>query len=243
MLLVLESTRALSLLIGLGMIYIGYFFASWFQLNGLLWLTNTFKTIWLISFVILFQPELRRALINLGQHTRFGRFFHPLHQSNEFISEIVRSLENMSKKSIGALIVIEREIELNDIINKSGEKIESTISAEILEALFTPYGPLHDGAVIIRHNKIIAAGCVLPLTSTLRVGSVIGTRHRAAIGVSEETDAIALVVSEETGAISICENGKLISNIKRKNLKDKIDSCIIGKNKIKQTKTNDETEE
>ena len=174
-----------------------------------------------IALLIIFQPELRRAIEQLGSRT-FSRLFgidkSIMDKTKEDIYKVVIAAEEMAKSKTGALIVFERDIKIQDII-ETGIKLDAEISPQILVNIFVPKTPLHDGAVIISNNKITAAACILPLADDKDIARELGTRHRAAIGISKESDAIAVVVSEETGKISIAKDGTLIADVKEDALK------------------------
>jgi diadenylate cyclase len=170
------------------------------------WIISSLKTVWVIAFVIIFQPELRRALASLGHRRILRRFFTV--EETGVIPEIIKSTTRMADKGIGAIIVLEKDMGLKNYI-ETGTKIDARVTAELLETIFTPTSPLHDGAVIIQNDRVAAAGSILPLTQDQRLSAALGTRHRAAIGLTEETDAIVIVVSEETHAISYAQAGKL----------------------------------
>jgi len=205
-LLLVRGTRAAQMFIGLALLMIGSIAASILQLDALNWILSNLKTVWVIAFVILFQPELRRALASLGQNRVFRSFVRT--DSQGPISEIVTACVRLAEQGHGALIVIEREAELRTY-EETGTRIDSRVTAELLETIFTPPTPLHDGAVIVRGNVLVAAGCILPLTTDPRLAATVGTRHRAALGLAEETDAVVIVVSEETHTISLAIDGKL----------------------------------
>lgn len=182
-----------------------------------------------IALVVIFQPEIRRALEQLGTN-KFTHFFgierNIETKTREDIYKIVIAVEEMAKRKVGALIVIQRDISLSDIIS-TGIEMNSEISPQILVNIFTPNTPLHDGAVIIKNNKISAAACILPLASNKYISKDLGTRHRAAVGVSKESDAIAIVVSEESGKVSIAKDGTLIADVKEEALKKILIKNII----------------
>jgi diadenylate cyclase len=178
-------------------------------LDALTWIVSNLKTVWVIAFVILFQPELRRALSGLGQNRLFRNFVVRTDERGP-IGEIVLAANRLAEQGLGALIVMERAAELRSV-EETGTRIESRVSSELLETIFTPPTPLHDGAVLIRGNQLMAAGCILPLTANRRLAANIGTRHRAALGISEETDSVVVVVSEETRSVSIAVEGKLMN--------------------------------
>ena len=207
LLVLTRGTRAAQMLLGLLLIVGISLIAEWAHLNGLNWLFSNLRTVWVIAFVILFQPELRRALAQFGQNPVL-RFFIRFENETEATGEVIAAARSMSRKRQGALIVLSREASLRPYI-ETGKRIEGRVSAELLETIFSPKGPLHDGAVILRDDQIVAAGCVLPLTDNPAIPPTYGTRHRAALGLSEETDAVVVVVSEETGDISIAHQGEL----------------------------------
>lgn len=206
LLLVVKGTRASQMFLGLAIIYFASALADTFQLTALNRIFSSLKTVWLVAFVILFQPELRRALSQTGQF-RIFRFFLRI-ETTEYLEEIVKASRVMSRKRIGGLIVIERDATLRNII-ETGHRINAKISAELIVTIFTNYSPLHDGAVLIRDETLIAAGCILPLSQDRSHGVQYGTRHRAAIGMTEETDAVVVVISEETGNMSVVFRGKM----------------------------------
>jgi len=205
-LMLVRGTRAAQMFFGLALLMVTSVAGSMLGLDGLNWIVSNLKTVWVIAFVILFQPELRRALASLGSHRVFRNFIRS--DGQEPIGEIVNAAARLAELGLGALIVLEREAELRSF-EETGTRIESRVTAELLETIFTPPTPLHDGAVIIRGSQLIAAGCILPLTSNPRLASTLGTRHRAALGIAEETDAVVVVVSEETRTISLAMDGRL----------------------------------
>ncbi|MEP6691348.1 MAG: diadenylate cyclase CdaA, partial [Gemmatimonadaceae bacterium] len=160
--------------------------------------------------LVIFQPELRAALAHLGQ-SRVTRFFRRMEVS-EVADEVAQAVERLSRSGIGAIIALEREIALGDYV-ASGSEMQAKVSADLLATIFTPYSPLHDGAVIIRGDTIVGAGCILPLSQSTTLSRSLGTRHRAALGLSEETDALVIVVSEETAQVSVAQDGHLIPNL------------------------------
>ncbi len=206
LLLVVKGTRASQMFLGLGIIYLFSALADTFQLTGLNRIFSSLKTVWLVAFVILFQPELRRALAQTGQFRIFRYFFRL--ETTEYLQEIVKAAKVMALKRIGGLIVIERDASLRSI-TETGHRIDAKVSAELIVTIFTNYSPLHDGAIIVRDETLIAAGCILPLSQVRGPDIQYGTRHRAAIGMTEETDAVVVVVSEETGTLSVAFRGTL----------------------------------
>src|SRR5258705_5418261 len=180
--------------------------AQWFRLNALNWIINSLRTVWVISFVILFQPELRALRAHIGQNRLLRALIRV--EGYGVIGEILKSVEEMSEERRGALIVVERDMGLRNYV-ETGTKLEAKVSAELLETIFTPHSPLHDGACVIRGDEIVAAGCILPLSQTEGLSPILGTRHRAALGLAKETDDPVLIVSEETGATSVAHKGEL----------------------------------
>ena len=209
-----RGTQALQLLVGLFLLAIVGVVASQLNLILLKWLFQNAAPFVVIAIIVLFQPELRRMLDQVGRIGHLGRplsaFNHQLF--NRSIAEAIRAAERMAARRMGALIAFEREVGLEDYA-ATGVRINGDLSAEFLQSLFFPNSPLHDGAVIVRGNTILAAGCLLPLADEAVVRERLGTRHRAAIGLSLASDALILVVSEETGAISVVENGKITRNL------------------------------
>jgi diadenylate cyclase len=202
----MRGTRAVHMFFGLIVLFILSVIAQWVNMIALNWLIASLRTVWVIAFVIIFQPELRRALAMMGQNPILSRFVSV--RETGMVPEIIKSVSNMAQKKTGALIVLEKDMGLKNYV-ETGTKVDAKVTAELLGTIFTPPGPLHDGAVIIQNDRVVAAGCILPLTHDPRVTSALGTRHRAALGLSEETDAIIIIVSEETGTIAYAEGGKL----------------------------------
>lgn len=206
----IRETRALQLVKGLLVLVLITFLSEQFDLYTLNWILRNTISLGVIALVIVFQPELRRALEYVGR----GKFITPAFAQMDkekvktITSAIIKAVDYFSTNKVGALIIMEREIMLNDIA-ETGTKIESLISTELLGNIFYEGAPLHDGATIIRGDRIIAAGCVLPLTQSRTLSKDLGTRHRAGIGITENSDAISIIVSEETGIISIAVDGKL----------------------------------
>lgn len=206
----LRGTRAAQMFVGLVLVVLASTAAAWLQLTALNYIADSLRAVWVVVFVILFQPELRGALMSLGK----GRLFSAFTRGEEFsiLGELVRAAESLSARKMGALIVMEREVGLKNYV-ETGTPLEARVTHELLATIFTAPSPLHDGAAIIAGNRLVAAGCILPLSQNPRLVYALGTRHRAALGVSEETDAVVVVVSEETGAISIAERGRLVRNV------------------------------
>lgn len=201
-----RGTRAAQMFVGLAVLAVLAVVSEWLQLSSLDWLLRSLKTVWLVGFLILFQPELRKGLAQFGGSPIFKPFL-PVAESVS-LGEIQKALESMSRKGLGAIVVIERKVALRSFI-ETGTPLEAVVTAELLETIFTPPSPLHDGAVVVRGSQIVAAGCILPLSQNTSLERTMGTRHRAIVGISEETDAIAIAVSEETRRISVAERGVL----------------------------------
>lgn len=211
-----RSSRAKVLIKGIFLVIVMWILASFLSLNMTKWIFETTMSVGIIALVVLFQPEIRSALENLGQ-TRLWRKIFTGDHVNETLSaanveEILQALTEMSRVKTGALICIEESIALDDYI-KTGIPLNSRISSQLLVNIFEKNTPLHDGAVIVRDNRVEAATCYLPLSQDDKISKELGTRHRAAIGLSEETDSRVLVVSEETGAISMAFEGKLYRDV------------------------------
>jgi diadenylate cyclase len=214
-----KGTRSAQIVIGLTLIAGLASVAFWFQLEGLTWLFSILAPFGLIVLVIVFQPELRGVLAQMGQNRFLRRFFTV--QERKSIIEVTRAVLRLSELNHGGLVVMERNTGLRDFA-ESGKAINAELSSELLITLFTPYTPLHDGAVIISGDQITAAAASLPLTTNPRYRKLFGMRHKAAIGISEVSDAVVVVVSEETSQISIASSGALQSDIPKAELRDKL---------------------
>ncbi len=201
-----RGTRSAQMYLGLLLIAVVGAVARWLDLVAIKWIMDSLKTVWLIAFVILFQPEIRQVLAQFGR----TRYFRSILRGNNFgvLGEVVRGVESLAERRNGALIVIERNVGLRNFV-ETGTRLDARVSAELLVTLFTPSSPLHDGAVILREETVVAAACILPLSSNPRTPGSLGTRHRAALGLSEESDAAVIVVSEQTGEISVAYRGTL----------------------------------
>ncbi len=206
LLLIIKGTRAAQMLIGLGVLLFASLLSRYLELYTIDWLIQSFWAQIVIAIIILFQPEIRRALAQMGE----TQFLHTLTSAEELksLEEIVRATIALSNRKIGALIAIERDTSLKDFV-EMGTILDAKVSKEVILSIFHPTSPIHDGAVVIKGNRIIAAGCFLPITTSPEISRSLGTRHRAGIGLSEETDAVIIIVSEETGTISMGINGKL----------------------------------
>lgn len=225
--LLIRGTRAVPILSGILVLVVFTTISGWLRLDTIHWLLRQAQLALIVALPIVFQPELRRALEQLGRGRFFARplFALPEQDVARMIDEVVKAVEQLSRNNVGAIIVIERETGLNEII-ETGIVIDGIVSAPFLVNLFIPNTPLHDGAVIIRGNRVMAAGTFLPLTEEAGPGIELGSRHRAALGISEHSDAVAVVVSEETGRVSLAHSGKLIRNLDESTLKELLQSLL-----------------
>ena len=212
--MLIRGTRAVSLVRGVLLLVVATPVSGWLRLYTVHWLLEQFQ-LWLIfALLVVFQPELRRILEQLGR----GRLLAAPPSSlgerelRDLIGEVIRAVDSLSRSKTGAIIVIERETGLKEII-ETGKRIDGLVSAEFLVNLFVPATPLHDGAAIIRGDRVVAAGCFLPLSDADNMARDLGTRHRAALGVTEQSDAVVAVVSEETGDVSVAHEGKLMRHL------------------------------
>lgn len=203
--MLIRGTQALQIFIGLLVVLIFSAVARFYNLPGVSWLVRSFEMVWVIVFCIIFQQELRQALAGIGRSRLFRVF---LGASSEVVDEVVQAVDVLAKRGVGALVVFERDIGLGEYIEK-GVKIWSNVYSELLVSILQPEGPLHDGAVIIRGDKIAACSVMLPISVDPHITRFMGARHRAAIGTSEVSDAVVVVISEETRKVSLAEGGKL----------------------------------
>ena len=228
----IKDTRAVTLLKGLLVILVAALLSNWLHLNALYWLLGKTLTVVAVALPVVFQPELRRALEHIGR----GRLFSKPSRLNEeemgsLFREIAKAAATLSKTKTGALIVMERETGLSDYM-ESGIRIDGLVSSELLLNCFIPNTPLHDGAIILRGNRIMAAGCLLPLTEKSDLDKELGTRHRAALGLSEQADAVVIVVSEETGLISLAIGGHLERRFDMDSLQARLRSLVAVKGQV-----------
>ncbi|MCI7322431.1 MAG: diadenylate cyclase CdaA [Lachnospiraceae bacterium] len=225
-LLWIKSTRAWNLFKGIIVLLIFVLIAAVFQMNTILWLGENTLNVGLIALVIIFQPELRNALENLGGKNIFGRLFNlGKTEENKFsdktIDELVKASFVMGRVKTGALIVVENEILLNEYV-RTGIDVDAIVTSQLLINIFEKNTPLHDGAVIIRGDRVVSATCYLPLSDSLSLSKDLGTRHRAAVGISEVSDSVTIVVSEETGKVSVAMNGQIYHGIDGDFLREKL---------------------
>lgn len=229
-----KETRAYEVLKGIGLLFLCSVASQLLQLNTLSWLLDAFLKSGsiIIVLVVLFQPEFRRVLERLGRGGKSigsALFDAATLSSVEMIQDVQRAILSMSRRRVGALIVVEQKTGLGDIIN-TGTPVDGLLSGALLENIFEPNTPLHDGAVIVRGRRVAAAGCFLPLSDDMNLARELGTRHRAALGVSTVSDSVTIVVSEETGAISLARDGKLVRYIDAKALHDILEQLFLQKN-------------
>ncbi len=219
---VIRETRAMQLLKGIALLLLMLLLSDWLNLTAINYILGNTVQVGVFAIVVIFQPELRNVLERVGR-SKAGKLMDIFSGANDgekalkVIDELCEAAENLSRTKTGALIVIERQTKLGDVI-RTGSIINADMSAPLLENIFVPNTPLHDGAVIVRDDRIYVAGCLLPLTSNSNLSLELGTRHRAALGISEASDAMVIVVSEETGKISIAINGTLTRNLDRNSL-------------------------
>jgi len=219
----IRGTRAAQMLIGLTVVFVTYLSSQYFDLYTLNWILDNFLSSFLLVIVIIFQNDIRRALTQVGAGSLFGSDRKMEHQELE---EVIRSTVALAGKRIGALIVFEREVGLNEYI-EVGTRLDAGLSRELLLSIFMPTSPIHDGALIVRKGRITAAGCFLPLTTNPSVSKTLGTRHRAAIGLTEETDAIVVVVSEEEGSISLVREGRITRDLDAGTLRATLQKLVV----------------
>jgi diadenylate cyclase len=228
LLLILKGTKAVQMLMGLGILLLASVASRYLELYTIDWLVQSFWAQIVIAIIVLFQPEIRRALAHIGE-AQFLTFTKA--EELKSLEEIVRASISLANKKIGALIVIERDTSLKDFI-EVGTPLDAKVSRELLASIFHPTSPIHDGAVIIKGNRIAAAGCFLPITLSSELSKALGTRHRAGIGLTEETDAIAIIVSEETGFISMAMDGKLETKLDMGTMRDLL-TDVFSSQKVK----------
>ncbi len=225
-LLWIKSTRAWNLFKGIIVIFVFVLIAALFQMSTILWLAENTFNVGLIALVIIFQPELRKALENLGGKNLFGHFFNfskteDSKFSDKTIDELVEATFAMGKVKTGALIVVEDTIVLSEYI-RTGIVVDAMVSSQLLINIFEKNTPLHDGAIIVRGDRVVAATCYLPLSDSMTLSKDLGTRHRAAVGISEVSDSMTIIVSEETGRVSIARQGQIYYDIDAEFLRKKL---------------------
>ncbi|HSW63040.1 MAG TPA: diadenylate cyclase CdaA [Dissulfurispiraceae bacterium] len=226
--LIIKGTRAARMLIGVAVLIIVSVFAKYFHLYTMDWILQSFWSQVVIVLIIVFQQEIRRALAQMGESSFFQNFTSA--EELKSLEEIVRAAVACANRKIGALIVIERDVSLKDYV-EIGTPLDAKVNKDLLLSIFHPTSPIHDGAVVIRGNRVVAAGCFLPIKLGTDIGKSLGTRHRAGFGLTEETDAVAVIVSEETGHISLAMNGKMNSHVDMGTLRDILTDLFTSKKK------------
>lgn len=226
----LKETRAMRILYGLFFLLILMALGRLLDLALLNWILKSLMAMLIVAIPVVFQPELRTALEKLGRTKFIGELAFSKHSNFEIVDEIISAASILSDKRIGALVIIKRQTGLKEYID-NGKKIDATVSAEMLLSIFFPKSPLHDGAVIIDGNKIVSAGAILPV-SQASLSSNLGTRHKAAVGISEVSDCVSVVVSEETGSISIAFGGRLETRLSEEKLRNRLHSFVVHNKKI-----------
>ena len=225
-LVLIRGTRVVQMVLGVGFLVVFFYLSRWLQLATVQWILTNMLPYFVFGLIVLFAAEIRRALASIGKNPLLRRFSRSFFA--ETYDEIVLAATTLSSQRIGALIVIEREIGLKHYI-ESGVAIDAALSYDLLVSIFSPGAPLHDGAVIVQKWRIKAAACFLPLTVNPKLSKELGTRHRAALGVTEESDAVVVVVSEETGIISTVVGGQIKRNLNGDGLKRELESILEGK--------------
>ncbi len=235
MLKMIRETRALQLVKGIAILLVVLQLSTWLNFTVINYILKNIMQVGLFTIVVIFQPELRSILERVGRSKvgklmDFSSMQYDELEMKKIINELVMATVNLSQTKTGALIVLERDIKLGDVVD-TGALLNAEVTQALLENIFVPKTPLHDGAVILRNDRIYSAGCVLPLTSNKNLSRELGTRHRAAIGMSEVSDAVVIVVSEETGKISIAINGTLTRNLNEHTLKNAIERALLKPSK------------
>ena len=226
-LLLMKGTRGVQMTFGIVMLLLFYWVTRYYRLTAVQWLLSNVLTYIVFGIIVLYQNEIRRGLTGIGKTSIWGR--HRRRADNGF-EEIVLAATTLASKKIGALVVIERDIGLRNYV-ESGIALDAMLTYDLLVTIFSPNTPLHDGAVIVQHNRIIAAGCFLPLTLDPYLSKELGTRHRAAIGITEETDAVAIIVSEETGTVSMAIGGEITRDLDGASLRAEIQNAVEGRSR------------
>lgn len=221
-LLLLRGTRAIYMLVTIMILLLILSLSDFVGLRVTGWVLSNLSGYFFLALIIIFQPELRRALAFIGESKFFER---TVSLNSQIVDELVRTATILANRQLGALIIIQRNTDLTHYVTL-GQKIDSVVSKDLLLSIFIPYSPLHDGAVLLEGTRLTYAGCILPLTKREDIAQQYGTRHRAAIGITEETDAVAIVVSEERGEISVTVGGNIIPNLDANTLKETLSEII-----------------
>jgi diadenylate cyclase len=224
LLLLIRGTRAMQMALSGGFLIALFFISQWLDLETVNWVIRNLATYVVFAIIVLFQADIRRALAHFGR-AQFFKYFERSSSDDETVEELVVASTTLAARRIGAIIVIERQIGLRNYI-EGGIPLDATVTYDLLTSIFQPNSPLHDGAVIVQGNRIAAAACFLPLSVNPRVSRELGTRHRAALGLTEENDAVAIVVSEESGAISLAISGSLERGVEAAMLRRRLESLL-----------------
>lgn len=229
----IKSTRAWNLLKGFGVVLVLLAVAQLFHMNTILWISENFFSLGITAIIIVFQPELRRALEQLGEKnilTSIVAFDNAKREDESLtdrtVSELVRACFEMGKARTGALIVMEQSVNLQEY-DRTGISIDAIVSSQLMLNIFEKNTPLHDGAVIVSGNRVRSATCYLPLSDNMNLSKALGTRHRAAVGISEVSDSLTIVVSEETGSVSVAKNGRILRNLNQEQLREQLESLQV----------------
>ena len=224
LLLLIRGTRAMQMALSGGFLIALFFISQWLDLETVNWVIRNLATYMVFAIIVLFQADIRRALAHFGR-APFFKYFERATSADESIEDLVVAASTLAARRIGAIIVIERQIGLRNYI-EGGIPLDATVTYDLLTSIFQPNSPLHDGAVIVQGNRIAAAACFLPLSVNPRVSRELGTRHRAALGLTEENDAVAIVVSEESGAISLAMGGSLERGVEGAMLRRRLETLL-----------------
>lgn len=227
----IRGTRAMQMAIGSGVFVALYYGSRWAHLETVNWLIRNLLSYIVFAIIVLFQSDIRRALAHIGR-APFFRYFAKGESAEESIEELVVASGMLAAQRIGAIIVIERQIGLRNYV-EGGIPLDATTTYDLLLSIFQPSSPLHDGAVIVQEDRIAAAACFLPLTVNPRLGKELGSRHRAAIGLTEENDAVAIVVSEETGAISLVSDGNIERGLTVDELRARLRTMVLRRSRVR----------
>ena len=239
LLLLIRGTRAVQMALSGGFLIGLFFLSDWLQLETVNWVIRNLSAYVVVAIIVLFQSDIRRALAHFGR-ARFFRYFERATSTDETLEELVTAATTLSARKIGAIMVVERQIGLRNYI-EGGIPLDATITYDLMATIFQPGSPLHDGAAIVQGDRVAAAACFLPLSVNPRVSRELGTRHRAAIGLTEENDAVAIVVSEETGIISLAIAGDLERRLTADTLRIRLRALLGGRRggRIKQVRSRD----
>ena len=224
LLLLIRGTRAMQMALSGGFLIALFFISQWLDLETVNWVIRNLATYMVFAIIVLFQADIRRALAHFGR-AQFFKYFERSSSDDETVEELVVAATTLAARRVGAIIVIERQIGLRNYI-EGGIPLDATVTYDLLTSIFQPNSPLHDGAVIVQGNRIAAAACFLPLSVNPRVSRELGTRHRAALGLTEENDAVAIVVSEESGAISLAMGGSLERGVEGAMLRRRLETLL-----------------